>query len=141
MNRTIIIDASVAAKWLLPDENDPIANIIKKKFADREIEISVPTLIFYEINNLLKSAVLSKRISINNSIEFYDNFLSLNFTVHWSKELLKNALQKALDFNISAYDAAYVVLAESLQVPFYTSDAKLVKQAKSPFVKLLADYS
>lgn len=141
MNGTIIIDASVVAKWLLPDENDPIANIIKKKFTDRKIEISVPTLIFYEINNLLKSAALSHRISINNSIEFYDNFLSFNFTVHWSKELLKDTLQKALSFNISAYDAAYVVLAESLRSPFYTSDAKLVKQAKSSFVKSLTDYS
>lgn len=141
MKKTIIIDASIIAKWLLPDEYDFRADIIKKAFTDREIAIAVPTLIFYEINNLLKSAALSKRISVKDSADFYEYFLNLNLTIHWSRELLKNALQKALNINISSYDASYVVLAESLQIPFFTADEKLVKKANSPLVKPLEDYS
>lgn len=140
MKKTIIIDASVAAKWLLPDEYDPRANIVKKAFKDREIAVAVPTLIFYEINNLLKSAVLSKRISLKDSVDFYKNFINLGFTVHWSKELLRKTLQKALNLNISSYDAAYVVLAENLQIPLFTADEKLVKKAKSSLVKNLPEY-
>lgn len=140
MKKTIIIDASVAAKWLLPDEYDPRANIVKKAFTDREIAIAVPTLIFYEINNLLKSAVLSKRISVKDSVDFYKNFINLDFIIHWSKELLRKTLQKALNLNISSYDASYVVLAEYLQIPLYSSDEKLVKKAASSLVKVLDDY-
>lgn len=140
MKKTIIIDASVVAKWLLPDEYDPGADIIKKEFTDREIAVAVPNLIFYEINNLLKSAALSKRINVKDSTDFYESFLNFDFTVHWSKELLKDTLQKALDLNITSYDAAYVVLAESLQIPLYTADEKLVKKVKSPLVKSLGDY-
>lgn len=141
MKKAIIIDASVVAKWLLPDEYDLRADIIKKAFSDREIAVAVPTLIFYEINNLLKSAVLSKRISVNDSVDFYKNFINLNFTIHWSKELLKNTLQRALDLNISSYDAAYIVLAEFLKIPLFTADEKLVKKANSSLVKSLEDYS
>lgn len=140
MKKTIIIDASIVAKWLLPDEYDPIADTIKKAFTDREIAVAVPTLIFYEINNLLKSAALSKRISVKDSADFYEYFLNLNFNIHWSKELLKNALQKALDLNISSYDASYVVLSESLKIPLFTADEKLVKKVNSPLVKSLEDY-
>lgn len=140
MKKAIIIDASVAAKWLLPDEADFIADSIKKAFADRQIVIVVPIFIFYEVNNLLKSAVLSNRISSQDSLNFYENFLTLNFNIYSSKLLLKVTLQTALKLDISSYDAAYVALAEHLQIPFYTTDEKLVKKAKSSLVKNLSDY-
>lgn len=140
MKKTIIIDASIVAKWLLPDEYDPEADIIKDAFADREISVIVPNLIFYEINNLLKSATLNKRINVKDATDFYKNFLNFDFTIYWSKELLKDTLQKALDLNISSYDASYVVLAQNLQIPLYTADEKLVRKANNPFVKSLKDY-
>jgi len=140
VKKTIIIDASVAAKWLLPDEYDLRADVIKKSFTDREIAVAVSNLIFYEINNLLNSAALSKRISVRDSANFYESLLNLDFTIHWSKELLIKTLQKALDLNISSYDASYVALAQSLQIPLYTADEKLVKKVNSPLVKSLIDY-
>lgn len=140
MNKSILIDASVVAKWLLPDEEDLMADSIKRDFAKRIIAISVPAFIFYEINNLLKSAVLRRRINAKDAISLYGDFLDFEFTVYWSRQLLKAALEKALEFNISSYDASYVVLAEYLQIPFYTTDAKLVKKASSKLVKLLENY-
>lgn len=130
MKKVIIIDASIAAKWLLPDEDDFIADTIKRAFGNRQVEIAVPLFIFYEVNNLLKSAALSDRISFKDSLDFYENFLNLNFNIHSSKLLLKNTLQTALEFEISSYDASYVALSEYLQIPFYTADLKLLKKVK-----------
>ena len=140
MKKVIIIDASVAAKWLLPDEDDFRADSIKRAFANRQIEIAVPVFIFYEVNNLLKSAVLSNRISFKDSLDFYEYFLNLNFNIHSSKLLLKNTLQTALKLEISSYDASYIALAEYLQSPFYTADEKLIKKTKSKWVKNLEEY-
>lgn len=137
MNKSIIIDASVIAKWLLPDEEDYAADIIKKGFASREISISVPALIFYEVNNLLKSAVLSGRLDAKKAVSLYEAFLDFDFIICSSKPLLKAALRKALELNISSYDASYIVLAEHLQIPFFTADEKLVKKASSGLVKVL----
>ncbi|MBI2315258.1 type II toxin-antitoxin system VapC family toxin [Candidatus Daviesbacteria bacterium] len=118
MNKSIIIDASVVAKWLLPDGEDPLANLIKRDFTKRIITISVPTLIFYEINNLLKSAILSNRLNIKQAVNLYEVFLNLDFIVYWSKQLLISALKRALELNISSYDAAYVVLSGQFKSPF-----------------------
>ena len=140
MNKSIIIDASVVAKWLLADEQDFTADLIRKEFAKKAVSISVPSLLFYEVNNLLKSAILSRRINIKNAIGLYEAFLDFDFTVYSSKQLYKATLMKALEYNISSYDASYVILAEYLQIPFYTADEKLVKKASSKLVKLLDDY-
>lgn len=141
MNKSIIIDASVIAKWLLPDEEDFVANIIKEDFASRAISVSVPVFIFYEVNNLLKSAVLSGRLDAKRAVSLYEAFLDFDFIICSSKPLLKATLRKAVELNISSYDASYVALAESLQIPFFTADEKLVKKASNSLVKVLDDYS
>jgi predicted nucleic acid-binding protein len=46
-----------------------------------------------------------------------------------SSRTLINSIPAKLG-NISAYDAAYVCLAESLQIPLYTTDEKLSKSAQ-----------
>lgn len=140
MNKSIIIDASVVAKWLLPDEEDFVANFIKKDFASREIYISVSVLIFYEVNNLLKSAILSGRLDAKKAVSLYEAFLDFDFIIYSSKPLLKATLRKAVELNISSYDASYVALAESLQIPLYTADKKLVEKAGNVLVKSLEDY-
>lgn len=140
MNKSIIIDASIAAKWLLPDEEDFAAHLIKKEFAERIISISVPVFIFYEVNNLLKSAILNDRLDVKRAVSLYEAFLDCDFTIYSSKLLLKATFKKAVGLNISSYDASYVVLAEHLQIPLYTADEKLVKKASSSLVKVLSDY-
>lgn len=141
MKKSCVIDASVAAKWLLTDEPNPQAEILKDDFRNKDISICVPIFLFYEVNNLLKSATLSKRISTKNAHDLYQEFLDLDFTIYHSRQLLELTLQKALDLDISSYDASYIALAEYLEIPFYTADEKLVKKAKNKLVKSLADYS
>lgn len=136
----IIIDSSVAIKWYLPDELDDKALKIKSAFAQRTILIAVPLLFFYEINNILRTTIKSLRITRGASIRAYQDLLELNFTSYSSKELFKIALEKALVLDITSYDASYVVLAEHLQIPFFTADEKLVKKASSSLVKILNDY-
>lgn len=141
MIKNIIIDASIAAKWLIPDEQGNIAaDRIKKELTDKVISITVPVFIFYEVNNLIKSAALSNRINPEKAKRAYEEFLDLGFNVHSSKELLKLTLEKAFELDISSYDASYVALAEYLKIPFYTADKKLVQKAGSELVIYLEKY-
>lgn len=141
MAKSLIIDASVVAKWLLEDEQEsPQAIRIKDEFLQNKISIQVPVFIYYEVNNLLKSATLSRRIDPGKAFKAYQGFLDLRFIVSSSEELLTATLKKALELDISSYDAVYIALAEYLQIPLFTADAKLVKKAKSNLVKNLSDY-
>lgn len=139
-SQTIIIDSSIAAKWYLSDEYDDIAIKIKSDFEIKIITIKVPFLFCYEVSNILRTTSKQSRIDKDKCIKAYQNLLDLDFTTYFSKELYKDALAKALDLDITAYDASYVVLAESLKIPLYTADEKLVKKVKNPLVKSLKDY-
>lgn len=141
MTGSIIIDASVAAKWLLPDEQgNNAADRIKNDLIDKVIKVTVPIFIFYEVNNLLKSATLSHRINPAKAKRAYKGFLDLGFNVYSSKDLFEHTLEKAFDLDISSYDASYIALAEYLQIPLFTADIKLVKKAKSSLVLNLKSY-
>lgn len=139
-NNTIIIDSSVVAKWYLLDEPSESASRIKLDFLAGTTLLAAPLLIYYEVNNIIRSASLSFRISQSQAKKAYGAFLELNFTTYHSKQLLEEALQTALEINISSYDATYIALAEYLNVPFYTSDEKLVEKAGSKLVKNLESY-
>lgn len=139
-DKTIIIDASVIAKWYLPDEKDDYALKIQQDFTSKTIFISVPILLFYEVNNILKNAAKSLRISKEKTYKAYKDLLQLDFTVYSSVALFEETLQLAIAFDITSYDASYIALAEYLKVPVFTADKKLVEKTSSSLVKVLDDY-
>lgn len=139
---TIILDSSVIAKWLFPTEEDSeVALKIKEDFAQNKVTISVPVLMFYEINNLLRTAVKRFRIDEKEVRLVYASLLNLNFVAYSSRDLFASTLEKATKLNISSYDASYIALAEFLDVPFYASDEKLLNKVKSNLVRDLKQYS
>jgi len=56
-----VIDASVAGSWLLPDENHPEAITALDRLKDDEA--FVPTLLWFEIRNLLLASERRQRIT------------------------------------------------------------------------------
>lgn len=140
-NLNIVIDASVIAKWFLPDEQETeIALKIKEDFVQGSISIALPSLVFYEINNLLNLAVVRLRVSGEKAVEIYRDFLELDFEIYFTRELLKLTLETALKYQISSYDASYLSLAELIRAPFFTADEKLVQKVRSGYAKRLKDY-
>ena len=128
----IILDSSVVAKWFFPSEEDNnIALGIRDLFLSHEIVISVPLLIYYEINNLLRTAIKSLRINEDLAKKAYQGFLELELITYSSNKLMAMALEKAVLLDISSYDASYVALSEYLQIPLITADQKLIDKAKT----------
>lgn len=134
----IILDSSVMAKWFFPSEEDSkIALKIRDLFLSKEISISVPILIYYEINNLIRTATKSSRINERLAKEAYQGFLELDLIAYSSKELMGIALEKAISLDVSSYDASYLALAEYLKIPLITADQKLIDKAKTELVRNL----
>lgn len=139
--RNIVLDSSVIAKWFFPEEDQGnLALEVKEDFTSKIISISLPLLIYYEVNNLLKAAIKSLRINRKLAIVAYQGFLNLDFNVYSSKELMEMTLEKASTLDISSYDASYVVLAEYLKVPLFTADQRLLRKAENSFIKSLETY-
>ena len=136
----IILDSSVIAKWFFPEESGQLALKIKDDFTTNVTSISAPLLLYWEINNLLKTATKRLRITAKSAVSVYEAFLKLNFIVYSSEELMAKTLKIAIQFDISSYDASYVALAEYLQKPFFTADQKLLSKIISNFVFDLKSY-
>ena len=134
--KLIVIDASIALAWILPDEKtSPSANRLYNRSTTGEITLIAPELLLYEVLNGIRSAVIQRRLPrklINLAINhFIDLAVLLQKQEEYSQDIVKIALNK----DLSVYDAAYVALAKKLKVIFCTADQKLAKKI-SKFVKI-----
>jgi len=111
---TAVIDASYVMSWLLPDENTPTKNPVKKL---------APSLLTYEVVNALKSAVVQKRIDSIMAKELLKEFEG--WEVRFLPVNMTEVMVLAIDNKLSGYDASYVWLAREKRCQLLTWDRGL----------------
>jgi predicted nucleic acid-binding protein len=115
----IVTDASVLVDFLLNSAAHPaIPTLIESQEA-----LAAPAVVDIEVAQVLRRLLFARTISPTLADEALGDFLALRIDRYAATEMLPRIW--GLKNNISAYDAAYVVLAEMLDVPLYTRDAKL----------------
>ena len=135
-----VLDASVTAAWLLPDQANDHTRRLYARIRRDEVEPQAPNLWQWECANILASGVRRGRIP-GSSVEGLWNVLE---AVRHRVELhelappqYKAALAIALDAGLSAYDAGYMWLARSLNLPLLTFDQRLAQAAPACGVRVL----
>lgn len=134
--KVCVVDASVAAKWLLPVAGEGLldqANRLAALHARRELQLLAPDLIEAEIGNVLWKAVRRNRISRTDAGNSLRNFAALAIQVIPTSDLLDQALQIAVDCDRSFYDSLYIALALSTKTELITADERLVNALGSRF--------
>jgi predicted nucleic acid-binding protein len=122
-----VVDASVAASWLLPDENNPEAMTALDRLKDDEA--FVPVLLWFEIRNVLLMSERRQRITSAQTAAALNVLegLPLQTDNHADSE---TTLQLARDHRLTVYDAAYLELAVRRRIPLLTFDALLAAAAR-----------
>jgi predicted nucleic acid-binding protein len=131
-----VVDASVAAKWLLPAAGEGLreqANRLAALHVRRELQLLAPDLIEAEIGNVLWKAVRRNRISQAEAENSLRQFTALSIQVVPTSDLLVQALRIAVTFERSFYDSLYVALAMSTKTELITADERLVNALGSRF--------
>lgn len=73
-----VVDASVVAKWFLPEPYKAKADNLLHNFLDEKVELIAPDLLVAEVGNLLwKRSALRQDISPSQATRSYDYFLAL----------------------------------------------------------------
>ncbi len=98
-------------------------------------------LSFYEVANALKNKVSKLFTAEDAAAAFGQAQKMMNLCeVHTFSEVAINALNEALALNITAYDAAFPLLAEKLGIRLLSIDLKLARKLESTKYKDLIDY-
>jgi len=125
---TYVIDASVAAKWVLPASGETLTREsleLLKRYAAGEVRFVVPDLFWAELANILWKAVRQGRIRITSAETALHAMLDRSFPTVSSHTLLVEAFAIATAFDRAVYDALYVALAVNSKSQLITADERL----------------
>jgi len=125
---TLVIDASVAAKWFLPSKYEPHADIaagLLKRYAAGDLRFVVPDLFWAELGNVFWKAVRQGRWQRSGAEDAIRLARTRSFPTAPSKALLEDAFQISTSFDRTVYDAIYVALAIISKATLITADERL----------------
>ncbi len=122
----IVLDASAAIDWLL---RTSAGQRIDNRIFSRNESLHAPSLIDLEVAQILRRLVREGAISASRAGEAIEDLLDLRLTRYPHFVLLPRIW--LLRQNQSAYDAAYVVLAEKLGATLLTRDRRLASATGS----------
>ena len=141
--KRVVIDASVALKWRLRDEEaTDKADALLDDFLAGNLVLLAPTLFDYEIANALRMAVIRQRLSEQEAFTALQDFSQYTITRCDFAGFSMETLQLSAEHQRSAYDSAYLALAESQGVWFFTGDRRLFNAVRQSvaWVKWIGDY-
>jgi predicted nucleic acid-binding protein len=143
--RTLVLDASVAVKWNLTDEEDSdLASLILRQFIRGDLYLVAPEQIRFEVPSAITAATLGSapRIPPERGREVITDFLATNIVTVRDSDLILDAYPLVHRYGCAFYDALYLALAQRLRVELITADRKLYRRiAEIPLVVWIGDYS
>jgi len=132
-----VLDASAVVELVLGTR---IGAEISQRLANPAISWHSPELVDLEVLNVIRRYVLADRVGPERATAAVRNLSELDLQRHRHGSMLRRIWARRL--NLTAYDAAYVTLAEILGGPLLTTDVRLAKAPDLPIpVEVYADGS
>ena len=116
----IVLDASAAVELLL---RLPLADAVAARIADPDVGVHAPHLLAVEVAQVVRRYVERSEVGPARGAEALADLADLDVVRHPHEPLLPVVWR--LRANLTAYDAVYVALAEALDAPLVTLDARL----------------
>ena len=137
---TVIVDASVAVKWVLRETDSDQARAV----AASPSRLLAPDLIVLEIANALRKAVVAGSIPHKDATQSISGIRRIFNPLVSTSDMIDEAMAIAIEYRHPIYDCLYIVTSRRLDAPLVTADAKFIaKLAGTPDadrVILLADW-
>lgn len=116
----IVIESSAMVDALVGEPANPeLLRLIATE------DLLAPTLLDYEVASAIRGHLLGGLLTAERAAAAIEDFVNLTIERQTMTVMLPDII--ALRHNFTTYDAAYVVLARTLQAPVVTADAKLLE--------------
>ena len=123
------VDASVAVKWFVPEDDAERARALLEAHEDGRVLLAAPVLLVYEVLNALR---YESRVGADAAVAAARDLIDLQIALDpASPDLLADAVRLAYRTGLTVYDASYLALAERLGCPLYSADAAQLASAGS----------
>lgn len=132
-----VVDASVTLAWCFEDEASPQTEAILDLLSDDTAV--VPSLWELEVSNVLLFGERRRRLTESQTARFVALLGQLPILVDSASVDMEAVLAVGRHHALTAYDAAYLVLAEREGVPLATLDVRLRNAARAVGVQLMPE--
>ena len=130
MSGSVVVDASLAIKWLVEEEDSDRAHTMLQSWVAQDITRVSPYLMPFEVANALHRRVLRGELNVSQSALLLSRLLDSSLELHHLPSLHVRALELATQLRQgAAYDAHYLALAESLDCELWTADQRFYRAA------------
>jgi predicted nucleic acid-binding protein len=124
-----VVDASVGIKlFLVEDFSEKAHHLFNGLTSDPPARFYVPDLFYAECANILWKYVRRFGYPSENARQDVVDLQSLALRTVSTADVLEPALDLALTYGISLYDASYAALAQQLDMPLITADLALTRK-------------
>ena len=144
MSEFVVVDASVAFKWLVREEHTDKALTILRVWDSQDIRPTAPYLMPFEVANALHRRVTRGELSVEAAADLIGGLLSSRLELHQPPNLHLRALELASQLSQGAvYDSHYLALAESLGCELWTADQRFYRAVSAgvDFVRWIGEFS
>lgn len=115
---SVVVDASLMFRALMHLPED---ELVRRRLGRPRV-VNAPQLLDAEMASILRGHLLGRKLTAARADEMWADYISFPMIRHPMAQSGFRVLELA--HNLTAYDAQYVVLAEALECPLYTDDAK-----------------
>jgi predicted nucleic acid-binding protein len=126
--RTLVVDASVALKWVLPEDDSDLA----ERMLELEGWLHAPAFIFMEMANALWHQMRSGKLSAAQAAGCMADLRRAPLVIWDGEEPLPSTLEWARILDHAVYDCAYLALALHLDGAYVTADQRFWRKAQRP---------
>jgi predicted nucleic acid-binding protein len=126
---SFVVDCSVAARWLLPDEATPYTEAVFGLLTEQDAV--VPVLFVSEFANVFLKLVRQRKLTMELGLGAVQKFSALGLVVDRSTPDPERIFTLAVQYRLSAYDATYLELALRRGLPLACWDGGLKAAAET----------
>ena len=115
-----VLDTSVAVAWYLDEVFSASARTWQERLLSGKVVLFVPSLHYWEFANVLRTLVHRRELSEDLAREIYE--LHMDAPLEKAEPEEKSILDVALEYKATAYDAVYISLCLSRDIPLITAE-------------------
>ncbi|MGB5925003.1 MAG: type II toxin-antitoxin system VapC family toxin [Dehalococcoidia bacterium] len=143
MNGYVVVDASLAIKWVLKEPYAEQALALAEEWAAAGTMPSAPCLLLVEATNVLHRRAMLGHISSSQARQLLAGLLDLGIEIRESPQIHLRAMELARELQRPAvYDTHYLALADILECDLWTADERFFNsiRARQPRIRWLGEF-